>query len=153
MSLLWHYTTVQKLGLIVQSGAIQPSAPPRERDEKPVVWFSSQPDWDPTVNPVVAADGGWTRRYATLDEIILITGGLARIGVAAEVAPHDWRAYKRLSGVSPRRAKAMYDRAVALGSRPSSWFVTFATVPREQWQAIEVDLDGQGQWLADPHWQ
>ncbi|MCO6457455.1 MAG: hypothetical protein J5I93_19310 [Pirellulaceae bacterium] len=151
MSLLWHYTTVQKLDSIVHSGAIQPSAPPRERDEKPVVWFSSRPDWDPTANPVVAAAGGRTRRYATLDETIVVGGGLARIGVAAEVAPHDWKAYKRLSGVSPRRAKAMYDRALALGSRPSSWFVSFAAVPRQQWQAVEVCVDGQ--WLADSRWQ
>ena len=146
MVVIWHYTTVQKLGLIVSSGTLTPIAPPRERDEKPVVWFSGQADWDLTANPVVTTSGG--RRHATLDETIVVGGGLARIGVTPEVAPHDWKGYKKLSGVRPRRAKLMYDRAVSIGSRPAGWHVAFEAIPRTQWQTVEIWDNGQ--WVADP---
>lgn len=149
MAAIWHYTTVQKLGQIIDSGTLLPFAPPRERSEKPVVWFSRQADWDLTANPVVTTSAG--RRYATLDETIVLGGGLARIGVTLDVAPHDWKGYKKLSHVSPRRAKAMYGRAVALGSRPASWHVAFEQVPRAQWLAVETWDNGQ--WVADPQFQ
>jgi hypothetical protein len=149
MTVIWHYTTVQKLGLILNRGALLPFAPPRERHEKPAVWFSGKADWDLTANPVVTTTAG--RRYATLDETIVIGGGLARIGVAPEVAPHDWKDYKKLSSVSPRRAKAMYDRAVSLGSRPAGWHVTFEKVPRKRWLAVEIWDNGP--WVADPQFQ
>ena len=146
MGIVWHYTTVQRLNLIAQSGVIQPSAPTRERSEKPVVWFSSKPDWDATANLVVTT-ANQTRRHASTDETIIVGGGLARIGVSADLAPYDWKHYKKLSGVSPRRAKAMYDRATMVGSRPSWWRVSLEAVPRSGWQSVEIWNDFE--WLAD----
>ena len=146
MEIIWHYTTGQRLSGIAHSGVLRPSAPTRERSEKPVVWFSSKPDWDATANLIVATSGR-ARRYASKDETIIVGGGLARIGVAASIAPHDWKDYKKLSGVSPRRAKAMYDRAVAVGSRPNGWRVSFDPVPQSEWRIVEIWNDFE--WLAD----
>jgi hypothetical protein len=72
-------------------------------------------------------------------------GGLARIGVSPEVAVHDWKQFKQLSGISTRAASEIYNRAAHLGSRPGEWFASFEAVPRSAWKAVEV-WDGM-QWI------
>jgi hypothetical protein len=72
---------------------------------------------------------------------------LARIGVAAETAPHDWQAFKRLSGIPANEAGGLYAVAVGRCARPGEWYVIFEPVPRERWLAIEV-WDGSA-WV--PH--
>lgn len=75
-------------------------------------------------------------------------GGLVRIGVSTETAPHNWQALKRLSGMKSRMAKGLEATGSKLNSRPSEWFGTFETVPRQKWAAVEVYQDGQ--WVPTP---
>jgi hypothetical protein len=111
------------------------------KGEKPAVWFSSNEQWEPTANmPLRRADG--TTTASTKDATHLLGGGLARIGVVPEAAPHDWEAYKRLSGVTAKRAREIYKAGVAQGARPAEWFASFEPVPRSKWLGIEV-WDGQ----------
>jgi hypothetical protein len=52
--LAWHYTTGSNALLIFESGVLRPTslyvAPP----EKPVLWFSTTPYWEPTASKKVA---------------------------------------------------------------------------------------------------
>lgn len=43
-----HYTTGEKLRAIINTGQILPSTAHIEPNEKPVAWFSTNPDWEPT---------------------------------------------------------------------------------------------------------
>ena len=45
-----HYTTGQKLDLILRSGAILPTTAKVPPHEKPVAWFSTSPRWEPTAS-------------------------------------------------------------------------------------------------------
>ena len=134
-SILWHYTTVDRLQQILIEGELRPV--PLGRKIKPAVWFTTNPDWEPTANRVWHAPEGTVRRLSK-DQTIVLAGGLARIGVAPQVASVDWKTYKSTSDIPPKVAKQIYDEAVSIGSRPGNWLASFKGVPRDQWLRIEV---------------
>ena len=136
-AVLWHYTVRAHLHRILADGQLRPVAIAGLKHVKPVVWFTAHTDWEPMANRLWQdPNGKWVRLGK--DPTIVLFGGLARIAVAKDVAPLDWKAYKDQSGAPPKLVKAIYDEAVSLGSRPGQWFATFQTVPREQWLAVEV---------------
>lgn len=144
--MLWHYTVVERLQRILHSGEIVPPTVGSPRRAKPVVWFSSNPVWEPSANRLWRDDiDGRTVRLSK-DQTYVLGGGLARIGVASDAAPHDWKAYRHLSGISADDAKTIYDEAVSAGARPGEWFATFDSVPRAKWLAVEI-WDNE-QWTA-----
>ncbi len=137
MAMLWYYTTVKKLNDLLQAATIEPSTTGGSRKEKAAVWFSANQDWDPAANePWQAPDGSWQR--LSKDQTFVLGGGLARIGIAPATAPNDWKAFKSLSGISPKTAKELYNGAIQTGSRPGQWFAAFEPISREKWLAVEV---------------
>ena len=143
--MLWYYTTGQKLSQIMEAGELQPARIGTARKEKPAVWFSANQEWEPAAN-LPWQDPGGSQLRLSKDQSYVLGGGLARIGVAPEEAPHDWKAFKRLSGISSSVAKELYNAAIQAGSRPAQWFASFDAVPRSKWLAVEV-LDGTD-WVA-----
>ena len=79
-----------------------------------------------------------TRIDLTMEQTRELGGGLVRIGVAPETAPHDCGALKQLSGMSSKMAQGLYRAAINKGSRPGNWWGTFERVPREKWPAVET---------------
>ncbi len=145
VSILWYYTTGKQLSRILADGALKPAPLGPSRKEKPAVWFSANQEWEPAANMPWQDPQGVSQRLSK-DQTFVLGGGLARIGVAPEMAPHDWKAFKQLSGVSPKTAKELYNAAVQAGSRPVQWFAAFQSVARDKWLAIEV-LEGND-WVA-----
>jgi hypothetical protein len=141
-SLVWHYTVVERLNVILADGVLRPVAMGALKGVKPVVWFTSNQDWEPTANRLwQSPTGSWTRLGK--DQTIVLFGGLARIGVAPATAPLDWKGYKEHSGIPPKAANTIYNEAVSVGARPGQWSATFDSVPREKWLAVEVWQDEQ----------
>ena len=50
--IIYHYTTGLKLRGIINSGCIKPTTAKIEPHEKPVAWFSTSPQWEPTATKV-----------------------------------------------------------------------------------------------------
>lgn len=71
------------------------------------------------------------------DELCGLVGGLYRIGVTRDVAPHNWDDFKRLSGASAKMTYYMRRTAYSVGARISEWFVTFEPVTRDKWVTIQ----------------
>ena len=117
---LWHYTVVERLQRILQVGEIRPPSAGGPRHAKPAIWFSSNPVWEPTANRLWRDDIDGRMVRLSKDQTYVLGGGLARIGVARDVAPHDWKAYRHTSGISADDAKRIYDEAVSSGARPAS---------------------------------
>jgi hypothetical protein len=137
----FHYTTGHNLLGILESGIIRPSTAFVERTERPCVWFSCRDTWEPVANKAWRNPDG-TSVDLGKEGTRVRGGGLHRIGVAAEVAPHDWNAYLHLSGVKTRTAHSLIRAASARGSLFSDWRVTFDPVPSSQWSSIETEMDG-----------
>jgi hypothetical protein len=129
---LWHYTTRQKLEQILASGGIQPSTAKLEPGEKPVVWFSSRPTWEPTATkcPLTGKLGQIVTAAAQ--------GGLARIAVPAHTAPYAFPQLPLMAGTSPQACIGLLLAGLELGADPDHWHFSMQPVPRQLWKAIEV---------------
>ena len=145
--MLWHYTVMRNLHRILADNELRPLQIAGKKHIKPVVWFTTHPDWEainnpfmanPEVNNPFAPHQEARRGRLTKDQTIVLHGGLARIGVADDVAGLTWKDYKEQSGILPKEAKLIYDEAVSLNVRPGEWLATFDIVPREKWLAIEI---------------
>jgi hypothetical protein len=149
-SIRWHYTVGERLESILRDRVIKPAAPLVSAAEKPVVWFSSNQDWEETVNKgAVDPFGSFTA--GTKESTHRPVGWLVRIGVSPSDAPHDWNAFKRLSGISNRTAQGLYEAAKKTGARPGQWFFSFGPVPEEKWVAVEY-YNGT-EWQPHPEWR
>ena len=119
-----------------------------QTENGPIVWLSLNQSWKPTANKVWQQDGRLC--LLTREQTEALGGGLVRIGVAPETAPHDWQALKELSGMSSETAQSLYNAAIKKGSRPGQWRGTFDAVPRSQWIAVEVVQDGSSKPSRSP---
>ena len=136
-SLLWHYTIGQNYRLILADKAIKPSPAYSGTKDGAVVWFSRNQVWDSsTIKGVDEPDGTW--RKLTTEELEKVGGGLYRIGVAREAAPHDWDDFVHLSGIARFIAADLRRTAKDRGASHKDWFVSFDPVPQAQWLAAEV---------------
>ena len=104
---IFHYTTGTRLRSIVNSGAIKPTTAKIEPHEKPVAWFSTQDQWEPTATKVPIP--GMAGQIATAQA----QGGLVRITVPGTCATcvflatsiprrHDAQRLHWLTGGRPR---------------------------------------------------
>jgi hypothetical protein len=137
----WHYTTGDYLIEIVKSGEIRPATANVPANERPAAWFSLEPHWEPTAQKALRNPDGAVVRLG-MQGTYERCGGLARIGVALETCPHDWRAFKRLGGARAGMLRHMEKLGRAQGADPALWRVSFEPVPQRLWTAIDV-WDGQ----------
>lgn len=136
-TIVWHYTIGSKLEQIMASGEIRAATTFISQGERPAVWFSSNPAWEETANKLIITPEG-KQEFGTKQTTHKLGGGLARIAVAIETAPHDWKAFQRLSGIDTKIARAMVGAAYEVGARISEWFVAFGPVTRDKWLSVEV---------------
>jgi hypothetical protein len=118
-----HYTTGQKLDLILRSGAILPTTAKVPPHEKPVAWFSTSPQWEPTATKFPAP--------GKLGQLMTARaqGGLARIQVPASAAPHRIQDLPRLAGTTLEDWIGLLLAGIELGSDPDTWRFSLASVP------------------------
>jgi hypothetical protein len=134
MTKRYHYTTGHHVPLIARDGFLKPATALIDSGEKPALWFSEQPFWEPTVQATMGL-AATIQRY----------GYVVRFEVAPEVCPVSWAQFKRTSGVSPRTARRM-EKAREYGGHPELWWTTYERVPRELWLKVErLDTPGS-QW-------
>ena len=134
-SFVWHYTTGQKLDLILRSGHILPTLAKVPPHEKPVAWFSTSPIWEPTATKYPAP--------GKLGQIMTAQaqGGLARIQVPTSVAPHRIHDLSWLAGTTPEDWLGLVLAGLELGSDPGSWRFTLSPVPSLLFSVVEfLDL-------------
>lgn len=139
---VWHYTVGIRYQLIERDGVIKPATAFVPQGEKPIVWFSLNQQWEKTADKSVKDEDG-TLRHLNTAETAEVGGGLVRIGVAPETAPHDWKTLRELSGMTSAMAQGMYHAAIDKGARPGEWRGTFQAVPRSKWTAIEIFENGE----------
>lgn len=137
----WHYTTGRCLTQIKADRLIKCATRLISPEERPVVWFSTRLDWEPTATKAMLNTETGAFRNCTIDEMLSLDGGMFRIGVDDSTAPHDWNAFKRLSGIRAGDAERLHKVALKEGSFSRDWFVSFEPVPQDLWIALEQYLD------------
>jgi hypothetical protein len=139
---VFHYTTGLKLRSIINTGCIRPSTAHVPANEKPVVWFSTSPDWEPTATkvPIPGRAGQVLTAKAQ--------GGLVRITVPGTCAPYVFPQLPLIAGTSPSACIGLLLAGLQLGADPGAWRFTPTPVPTALFREVEFyDFANDG-WVA-----
>ena len=139
---IYHYTTGLKLRSIINSGAIKPTTAKIEPHEKPVAWFSTSPQWEPTATKVSIP--GVQGQIMTAQA----QAGLVRITVPGTCAPYVFSQLPLIAGTSPQACIGLLLAGLELGSDPNTWRFTPTPVPTFLFRDIEFYDFASNQWLA-----
>lgn len=124
---LYHYTTGFSLACILQRRTLKPST--SIIGEKPVLWFTESPAWEPTTADALEAQLG-------------VDWGRWRVVVERKWVPLTFQHFAaRYSGL----AQILESTAIARGSSPWLWRYRLTPLPANRWLAVERD-DG-GVWV------
>ena len=139
---LFHFTTGLKLKQIINSGAINPTTAKIEPHEKPVAWFSTQAQWEPTATkvPVPGMQGQIETAKAQ--------GGLVRITVPGTCAPYVFQQLPLIAGTKPGVCLGLLVAGLELGSDPDTWRFTPTPVLTALFREVEFFDFAHDQWLA-----
>jgi len=139
---VYHYTTGTRLKQIINSGAIKPTTAKIEPHEKPVAWFSTSPEWDPTATKVPVP--GMAGQIMTANS----QGGLVRITVPGSAAPYIFPQLPLIAGTSTQACIGLLVAGLELGSDPDTWRFTPTPVPVTLFREVEFYDFANNSWLA-----
>jgi hypothetical protein len=139
---IFHYTTGLKLRSIINTGAIKPTTAKIEPHERPVAWFSTQDQWEPTATKVPIP--GIAGQLATARA----QGGLARITVPGTCAPYIFPQLPLIAGTKPSVCIGLLVAGLELGSDPDTWRFSPEPVPVCFFREVELYDFASNRWLA-----
>jgi hypothetical protein len=138
MKRLYHYTRATNLSKISKAGQIQPATEfVYDTRERPVVWLSFAPDWEPTATPMRS-----DFTPLSFEEFAKIETPM-RIEVDPAKYRLGWRAFVKMSGCKPKSAKSLKRTAEEAGSSVVQWRISFEPIPDCDWLKVEGFIDGQ----------
>lgn len=139
---VFHYTTGLKLRSIINSGCIKPTTAKIEPHEKPVAWFSTSGQWEPTASkvPIPGMQGQIMTAQAQ--------GGLVRITVPGTCAPYGFSQLPLIAGTKPSVCIGLLLAGLELGSDPDTWRFTPTPVPTALFREVEFYDFASNRWLA-----
>jgi hypothetical protein len=145
MKTAWHYTTGQKAKLIFESGELKPTGAFIEAQERPILWFSKNQEWEQTANKMIMLPDGNFRQLTT-DETRNMGEGLFRFGIPS----HELIQWPRLARSANMRSKiqrALEESGLRQGADFREWCgllepvsiagLTCQTMTDSGWQALQ----------------
>lgn len=140
----WHYTIGERLRDIQSAGVIRPATAFVQAGEVPVVWFTESPAWEPTTSKMWRDGPGSPVRSLDRAETARRGGGLVRIGVLPESAPHRYRDFARITRTNAATVRRLTGSARSRGSVVRLWYFSVEPVTADAWVAIEGYNDATG---------
>jgi hypothetical protein len=131
MNRVFHYTVLEYCQSIFIDGEIRVATKYVPANVKPVVWFTTNPDWDETANKDVDFGDGSTE---FLNRQSMWEKGIHPIRIEIDpkkVSLRSWNNYKKNSGDSMDMIKGLEKTAKKLGSNPKQWLLSYENVPME----------------------
>lgn len=132
---LWHYTPAHRLIDIIESGHIKFSIDTFE-NEKPVVWFSSNPVWENSVVKYVRTEE--SEKQLITKESMLRICGLGRIEVKYTEEIITWQLLKEYNGVNPECNDFFEMAGDLFGGNPTEWYASHTQCDMKNWLKIEI---------------
>ena len=140
----WHYTTGEKYALILASGVLKPATSFVPPNEKPIIWFSLDPEWEPTANKAVFVNGVMKR--LTKAETQIMGNGLYRFGVPAKTL-HPWPKLASKARMASGIRQGLERTGITLGANPRLWCgLTSNPLPLAKVAHFQT-LTAQGVWV------
>jgi hypothetical protein len=126
-----HYTLYQRLRDILKTGVILPATVGINEGESPVVWFSTNPDWEETVRKRIVI-GKKGQQIGPLSKDGLSKYGFPPVRIEvnpAKVSLYSWEHFKEHSGIPVKQAKELVKVAKKWGANHQEWWVCYEPVP------------------------
>lgn len=133
---LFHYTRATNAMKIVKTGEIRPSTLWVPKWERPVVWFSSHPLYEPAALSATT-EGGQIRRFTTIDELATSETPF-RFEVDPDEFPLGWLAFVNMSGCARKTSRRLARIAEGWGANIQSWRISFEPVALERCLGLEA---------------
>lgn len=132
MKRVFHYTVIQHCQDIFIDGEIKVATANIPKGVKPVVWFTTNPDWEETANKPVALDDGSLGEFLNRQGMWEHGFNPIRFEVdPKKVSLRSWNNYKKNSGDSQEAIKGLEKTAKQVGSDPKQWLVSYENVPMD----------------------
>jgi hypothetical protein len=141
----WHYTTGEKYELIKKSGLLLPADIGVSPPERPILWFSTHPRFEPTaLKPLANAQG--IIRMLSLEELRDMAGGLVRFGcpVGRLKFGETLRKEAKMQSIVWR---GLAKRAAKVKASQSDWWGHVGSMPLTE-VTVEV-MNDQKTWLPE----
>lgn len=146
----WHYTTHKGLAGLLQDKAIRPATAGVDRRERPIVWFSTNQQWESTVIKAINSSDGTIVQLKNREDMLLHGIRLFRIGVFPQSAPFDWSQLKKMSRMNAAIVRGLVLSAIEIGADPDEWRGTFKAVNATEWVSLQ-EWDGHSWREVDAH--
>lgn len=124
--LVWHYTTGDTYDRIVESGLLCPTAIGVVPPEKPVLWFSEHPSYEPTAIKSLLRNG--VIHKLSVPELYRFGGGLCRLGYSTAGLHHD-RDLREVALISRDTWRGLMSSGRRQGGNPLHWWGTTEAIP------------------------
>ncbi|MEX5748766.1 hypothetical protein [Massilia sp. X63] len=125
---LWHYTAGHKLPLIREAGTLRPNGAKIAPKERPVLWFSAEPVYEPTAIKLVQMPGNTRPRRPSMAELHEMIGVFRFAIDRDDPRLLPWPAVHRLARISPAGVANMLRAGVEIGAKPTNWFGAFEEI-------------------------
>lgn len=137
---VYHYTTGDRLLGILATGEIRPATAHVVVPEIPAVWLSIAGVWEKSATKGVIEDG--VRRQASLTELVLVCGCLARIQIdpsKVDLIPNQRiQSALHVPGSVFRRLLAA---GVEMGADPTQWLAVAEAIPLAAFRRVEIAFE------------
>ena len=142
--LVWHYTTGEKFVAICESGVLMQTSVGLPKNEKPVLWFSKNQNWEPTANKICLSQDG---KMIPLDQngTAKKGNGLVRFGLKKKNVLH-WPALIKAARISKTTVHSLEAAGIKQRANPTDWCGLLESVQVAACDAIEV-MDPNGEWI------
>lgn len=145
--IVWHYTTGEALLNIWDTEVLSPSRGHFGDDTKPVLWFSSDQDWEPVMQTVHSGANGQVLNLSKA-EAGREHCGPVRLGLPSEVL-RSWDDITRRAGFDETQIQVVRSLAREQGASPEGWMGCLERV--SIWDLMIEVWDGESwECLQDP---
>jgi hypothetical protein len=134
----WHYTIGKCLESILQDGFLKPATANMWPGERPIVWFTTSPEWEQIANKSRIDTMTGISITLTREETEKDGRGLFRIGVPDNFPLKRFKRITRETRQEPSITKAFIAIALEAGSNPHrDWWGTFKPVSWFDWKELD----------------
>ncbi|ENP8454898.1 hypothetical protein ACEI25_001523 [Photobacterium damselae] len=150
MTMIYHYTIGSKLTPIMEDGFIRTSPLKPDNGETPVVWLSSNENFEQSARKMAFIPSTQQQRLLTVFEMLKMAGGLVRYVFDKEqINAISWAEAQLSIGMSKNKRGLLLKRSRMVGSKPKEWWVVPKSVSLSQAMRVEVcdEVDSNGKFI------
>lgn len=126
---VFHYTVGTALAQIAASGHLQPSAVAVKLRERPVLWFSSNPKFEPTAIKMFLWEGSTEPVLPTFAELAEGIGVYRFALPAGDPRLVPWQRLPLVARIAPADVRKMMATGLRVGARPADWSGSLVAIP------------------------